>query len=238
MQLGWILMPILGYFGNALCVLGEVWEWHMISRRNLSEGLFIHTPPLSRILTPRCSSCSVRTCQILVNVGTHFDQETSIFLAPRRGVYSFSFHVVKAYNRQTIQVGLRGIFCLKFRNLQFIIPVLCLLPGQPDVERLANDFGFCRRPGRDQGSCHQCRLSDYGKGGQSLPQAGERQLDGRLEVLHLFGVPGLPFVRKSGWSRLNYWNSSGPWKNNLTSKASICKSKNDAWKDLSYGHTK
>lgn len=43
-------------------------------------------------------------CQILVNVGTHFDQETSVFLAPRRGVYSFNFHVVKAYNRQTIQV--------------------------------------------------------------------------------------------------------------------------------------
>lgn len=42
--------------------------------------------------------------QILVNVGTHFDQETSVFLAPRRGVYSFNFHVVKAYNRQTIQV--------------------------------------------------------------------------------------------------------------------------------------
>lgn len=43
--------------------------------------------------------------QILVNVGTHFDQESSIFLAPRRGVYSFNFHVVKAYNRQTIQVN-------------------------------------------------------------------------------------------------------------------------------------
>lgn len=42
--------------------------------------------------------------QILVNVGTHFDQESSVFLAPRRGVYSFNFHVVKAYNRQTIQV--------------------------------------------------------------------------------------------------------------------------------------
>uniref|UniRef100_A0A673L6B6 Cerebellin-1-like n=2 Tax=Sinocyclocheilus TaxID=75365 RepID=A0A673L6B6_9TELE len=44
--------------------------------------------------------------QILVNVGGHFDQESSIFLAPRRGVYSFNFHVVKAYNRQTIQVSL------------------------------------------------------------------------------------------------------------------------------------
>ncbi|KAG5841684.1 hypothetical protein ANANG_G00169280 [Anguilla anguilla] len=44
--------------------------------------------------------------QILVNVGNHFDQESSVFLAPRRGVYSFNFHVVKAYNRQTIQVSL------------------------------------------------------------------------------------------------------------------------------------
>ncbi|XP_027035499.1 cerebellin 12 isoform X1 [Tachysurus fulvidraco] len=44
--------------------------------------------------------------QILVNVGGHFDQESSVFLAPRRGVYSFNFHVVKAYNRQTIQVSL------------------------------------------------------------------------------------------------------------------------------------
>lgn len=78
----------------------------MISRRNLFEGLFIYTTPLGRILTSCCSSRSDQTCQILVNVGTHFDQETSIFLAPRRGVYSFSFHVVKAYNRQTIQVGL------------------------------------------------------------------------------------------------------------------------------------
>uniref|UniRef100_A0A3P9MKQ3 Si:dkeyp-74b6.2 n=1 Tax=Oryzias latipes TaxID=8090 RepID=A0A3P9MKQ3_ORYLA len=44
--------------------------------------------------------------QILVNVGAHFDPARSIFVAPRKGVYSFSFHVVKAYNRQTIQVSL------------------------------------------------------------------------------------------------------------------------------------
>uniref|UniRef100_A0A3Q4IGW1 Si:dkeyp-74b6.2 n=1 Tax=Neolamprologus brichardi TaxID=32507 RepID=A0A3Q4IGW1_NEOBR len=42
--------------------------------------------------------------QIIVNVGSHFDPATSIFVAPRKGVYSFSFHVVKVYNRQTIQV--------------------------------------------------------------------------------------------------------------------------------------
>ncbi|XP_039996899.1 cerebellin-1 [Xiphias gladius] len=44
--------------------------------------------------------------QILVNVGGHFDPARSIFVAPRKGVYSFSFHVVKVYNRQTIQVSL------------------------------------------------------------------------------------------------------------------------------------
>ena len=43
--------------------------------------------------------------QVLVNVGNHFDLASSIFVAPRKGIYSFSFHVVKVYNRQTIQVG-------------------------------------------------------------------------------------------------------------------------------------
>lgn len=59
-------------------------------------------------LKPSCRYLFSHLClfshQILVNVGTHFDQESSVFLAPRRGVYSFNFHVVKAYNRQTIQV--------------------------------------------------------------------------------------------------------------------------------------
>lgn len=44
--------------------------------------------------------------QVLVNVGGHFDPARSIFQAPRKGIYSFSFHVVKVYNRQTIQVSL------------------------------------------------------------------------------------------------------------------------------------
>ncbi|OWK64312.1 Cerebellin-2, partial [Lonchura striata] len=42
---------------------------------------------------------------VLVNIGNHFDLTSSIFVAPRKGIYSFSFHVVKVYNRQTIQVG-------------------------------------------------------------------------------------------------------------------------------------
>ncbi|KAF5908990.1 cerebellin-2-like, partial [Clarias magur] len=41
--------------------------------------------------------------QVLVNIGHHFDLKASVFQAPRRGIYSFSFHVVKVYNRQTIQ---------------------------------------------------------------------------------------------------------------------------------------
>ncbi|XP_043914515.1 cerebellin-1-like [Protopterus annectens] len=44
--------------------------------------------------------------QILVNIGNNFDVERSIFTAPRKGIYSFNFHVVKVYNRQTIQVSL------------------------------------------------------------------------------------------------------------------------------------
>ncbi|MGH0137185.1 UNVERIFIED_CONTAM: hypothetical protein FKN15_063291 [Acipenser sinensis] len=42
--------------------------------------------------------------QVLVNVGNNFDTERSTFIAPRKGIYSFNFHVVKVYNRQTIQV--------------------------------------------------------------------------------------------------------------------------------------
>uniref|UniRef100_A0A672YX93 Cerebellin 1 precursor n=1 Tax=Sphaeramia orbicularis TaxID=375764 RepID=A0A672YX93_9TELE len=44
--------------------------------------------------------------RVLVNVGRNFDEERSNFIAPRKGIYSFNFHVVKVYNRQTIQVSL------------------------------------------------------------------------------------------------------------------------------------
>lgn len=50
--------------------------------------------------------------QVLVNIGNHFDLASSIFVAPRKGIYSFSFHVVKVYNRQTIQVGHRDNWTL------------------------------------------------------------------------------------------------------------------------------
>lgn len=48
---------------------------------------------------------SLSWSQVLVNIGNHFDLKASVFQAPRRGIYSFSFHVVKVYNRQTIQVS-------------------------------------------------------------------------------------------------------------------------------------
>ncbi|CAI5664995.1 unnamed protein product [Oreochromis niloticus] len=43
--------------------------------------------------------------RVLVNVGRNFDEERSNFIAPRKGIYSFNFHVVKVYNRQTIQAS-------------------------------------------------------------------------------------------------------------------------------------
>ncbi|KAG5206298.1 hypothetical protein JEQ12_017871 [Ovis aries] len=42
--------------------------------------------------------------QVLVNEGGGFDRTSGSFVAPVRGVYSFRFHVVKVYNRQTVQV--------------------------------------------------------------------------------------------------------------------------------------
>ncbi|CAL8326339.1 unnamed protein product [Lota lota] len=65
--------------------------------------------------------------QILVNVGGHFDPARSIFVAPKKGVYSFSFHVVKVYNRQTIQVSL----------VLNSWPVLSAFAGDQDVTREA-----------------------------------------------------------------------------------------------------
>ncbi len=53
----------------------------------------------------RCLLVRPSWSQVLVNIGNHFDLKASVFQAPRRGIYSFSFHVVKVYNRQTIQVS-------------------------------------------------------------------------------------------------------------------------------------
>ncbi|NP_001080811.1 cerebellin 2 precursor L homeolog precursor [Xenopus laevis] len=69
--------------------------------------------------------------QVLVNVGNHFDLASSGFLAPRKGIYSFSFHVVKVYNRQTIQVSL----------MQNDYPVISAFAGDQDVTREAASNG-------------------------------------------------------------------------------------------------
>ena len=52
-----------------------------------------------------------------MNIGNHFDLKASVFQAPRRGIYSFSFHVVKVYNRQTIQVSHYQIVGLYIQQL-------------------------------------------------------------------------------------------------------------------------
>lgn len=67
-------------------------------------------------------------------------------------------------------------------------------PGKFGSQRLAGDFSLCRRSGRDQGSCHQCRAGDDGERGQGLPQAGEGEPNGRVEVLHFLRVSGVPLV--------------------------------------------
>ncbi|XP_009887376.1 PREDICTED: cerebellin-2 [Charadrius vociferus] len=68
---------------------------------------------------------------VLVNIGNHFDLASSIFVAPRKGIYSFSFHVVKVYNRQTIQVSL----------MQNGYPVISAFAGDQDVTREAASNG-------------------------------------------------------------------------------------------------
>ncbi|XP_060150667.1 cerebellin-3 isoform X1 [Globicephala melas] len=47
--------------------------------------------------------------QVLVNEGGGFDRASGSFVAPVRGVYSFRFHVVKVYNRQTVQTMKRNM---------------------------------------------------------------------------------------------------------------------------------
>ncbi|XP_025787939.1 cerebellin-4 [Puma concolor] len=70
------------------------------------------------------------TLQILVNVGNFFTLE-SVFVAPRKGIYSFSFHVIKVYQSQTIQVNL-------MLNGK---PVISAFAGDKDVTREAATNG-------------------------------------------------------------------------------------------------
>lgn len=75
---------------------------------------------LSLFLVLFCFVC-LFTLQVLVNIGNHFDLASSIFVAPRKGIYSFSFHVVKVYNRQTIQVGCDLKKMMSFLSFQMLI---------------------------------------------------------------------------------------------------------------------
>ncbi|EPY82150.1 cerebellin-1 precursor [Camelus ferus] len=71
--------------------------------------------------------------QVLVNIGNNFDSERSTFIAPRKGIYSFNFHVVKVYNRQTIQVAplKRAFLFLRNANMEVLLdPVLAGKPSQ------------------------------------------------------------------------------------------------------------
>ncbi|KAK2897208.1 hypothetical protein Q8A73_013588 [Channa argus] len=68
--------------------------------------------------------------QVLVNVGNYFTFE-SVFLSPRKGVYSFNFHVIKVYQSQTIQVNL-------MLNGK---PVISAFAGDKDVTREAATNG-------------------------------------------------------------------------------------------------
>ncbi|XP_062377177.1 cerebellin-2b [Sardina pilchardus] len=77
------------------------------------------------------TSMTIYFDQALVNIGNHFDLKGSVFTAPRRGIYSFSFHVVKVYNRQTIQVNL----------MQNEYPVISAFAGDQDVTREAASNG-------------------------------------------------------------------------------------------------
>uniref|UniRef100_A0A452T5Z6 Cerebellin 4 precursor n=1 Tax=Ursus maritimus TaxID=29073 RepID=A0A452T5Z6_URSMA len=70
------------------------------------------------------------TLAILVNVGNFFTLE-SVFVAPRKGIYSFSFHVIKVYQSQTIQVNL-------MLNGK---PVISAFAGDKDVTREAATNG-------------------------------------------------------------------------------------------------
>ncbi|KAK0135389.1 Cerebellin-2 [Merluccius polli] len=81
------------------------------------------------------TSMTIYFDQVLVNIGNHFDLKASVFQAPRRGIYSFSFHVVKVYNRQTIQVS------PTVNLMQNDYPVISAFAGDQDVTREAASNG-------------------------------------------------------------------------------------------------
>lgn len=84
-----------------------------------------HHEPAGEIING--TSGAIYFDQVLVNEGGGFDRASGSFVAPVRGVYSFRFHVVKVYNRQTVQVSL----------MLNTWPVISAFANDPDVTREA-----------------------------------------------------------------------------------------------------
>lgn len=89
--------------------------------------------------------------QILVNIGNYFTFE-SVFLSPRKGIYSFNFHVIKVYQSQTIQVPLlprlpEGLRCVSTGSPSPVLSLLqvnLMLNGKPVISAFAGDKDVTR----------------------------------------------------------------------------------------------
>lgn len=102
------------YFDQVSCLFAFT---HMCSlRRSVVDKLVLNGNVHKLNISEMTDSYS----QVLVNIGNHFDLKASVFQAPRRGIYSFSFHVVKVYNRQTIQVSRLLLSLTKKNLLQYV----------------------------------------------------------------------------------------------------------------------
>uniref|UniRef100_A0A8D2M1S5 Cerebellin 2 n=1 Tax=Zonotrichia albicollis TaxID=44394 RepID=A0A8D2M1S5_ZONAL len=117
------------------CPRRAVSEWRYPARHapgRAASSLLCLSCPASHRSPPGDQTPSIHFIfAVLVNIGNHFDLTSSIFVAPRKGIYSFSFHVVKVYNRQTIQVSL----------MQNNYPVISAFAGDQDVTREAASNG-------------------------------------------------------------------------------------------------
>lgn len=105
--------------------------------------------------------------------------------------------------------------CL-FSTLFILYAVCPFHPGEPDAQRLASDFGICRGPGRDAWGSQQWCSDPDGEGRPGLPQIGERKPNGRMEILHLLRLPGVPHVERKRRRRCRDGNkggrAGGSWK--------------------------
>lgn len=150
------------------------------------------------ILIKHCLIVLPFLSQVLVNIGNHFDLKTSVFQAPRRGIYSFSFHVVKVYNRQTIQVRnyeKRGAhFCISWVQDSAPSFSLLLIAGEPDAEWLSGYISIRRWPGRYERGGQQRSTADGWTGGPCLSEAGTGHPNGRMEILHLLRLSSLSSI--------------------------------------------